>query len=457
MNSAEPRLAGAFTAVANPPAIQNNSATVSVPSRVVILHVRGRGKATAVATPKAITGTATENTASIRVTPPDSPHASILLFRNDMHIATFPAQKDPITYTDATAWVNPGLGYRYAAQTVALDGSLSERVEAIVQTPAKYPDLVVGDFGVAPGTQNIKPGDLVRFEAVLKNQGDGATPNPTPASVGMWDSSLTITFRVNGKVVGWGGDTGQSPLAAGAERLIKITGGPTPTRGWIAEEGTHVLQAQADDIWRIGSERRRENNLATKTLTIGDYKGLLQMESRPAPGSFNLESGNPLDWVHFAGWKDGGKILRKNGANLIGDVAQTGNGHVAVNPGCAVHLQPANNRAGLWGNGVGNGYEFEVPAGTKERVLKVFVSASNGGKGEFSAELSDASAPLFVDTGWNGDQFQSWSAVPGEFSAVYTLRFRAASENQTLKVRWRLADEPNRFLAQIRLQAAVLY
>jgi hypothetical protein len=39
---------------------------------------------------------------------------------------------------------------------------------------------------------------------------------------------------------------------------------------------------------------------------------------------------------------------------------------------------------------------------------------------------------------------------------VYTIRYRAGSPNQNLKVQWILDGEPNQWLGQARLQAATL-
>jgi len=50
----------------------------------------------------------------------------------------------------------------------------------------------------------------------------------------------------------------------------------------------------------------------------------------------------------------------------------------------------------------------------------------------------------------------TWAPVPGDFSVVYTIHYRAASASQTLKVEYKLEDEPNRSLAQARLGAATL-
>jgi hypothetical protein len=121
-------------------------------------------------------------------------------------------------------------------------------------------------------------------------------------------------------------------------------------------------------------------------------------------------------------------------------------------PVCAL----SDTDASLWWNGVGHGYTIAAPAGTDERILRVYVGGIEGGRGKLTAHLSDGSAPDFVSTTWNGNRSFDWSPVPGGFTAVYTLRYRAASPGQMLHVAWSLDGEPNRFLGQARLQAVTL-
>lgn len=127
------------------------------------------------------------------------------------------------------------------------------------------------------------------------------------------------------------------------------------------------------------------------------------------------------DWVCFSRWDDKGTLSRKRGANRIGDVAKLSQGYVAVNPGCSVQLVRSDgegveaterSHAGLWCNGVGNGYTFSVPADKTERVLRVYVSGINGVRLAFSAALSDDSAPGFTCESWDGNRARPWSPVP---------------------------------------------
>jgi hypothetical protein len=77
--------------------------------------------------------------------------------------------------------------------------------------------------------------------------------------------------------------------------------------------------------------------------------------------------------------------------------------------------------------GTGNGFEVTVPADTVSRGLKVYLGLSQAG-GKLEATLSDGSATPIVDT--------SLVNNVGTSNYVYSLNFRAASNGQTLTVRW---------------------
>lgn len=459
---------GAFVKSGDTPKVINGQLALNVPSRVVVLQLRPTGLAAGASAPlppSRLSGTATENAIHVQVeVPKDSQADCVLLYRNDRHIATLPVS-GTIDYADNSAWIRPALGYRYTARTVASDGRMSLPIDGVIVTPNRRPDLVVGTFGpkLKEG-ESIRPGDAISLEGEIRNIGDGATPQPAEPHAGMYDSTVSITFQVDGKTVSWGGEN--KPFSPGETRTYTGAGGPNKSHTWTATEGTHILRATVDDINRITSERTKTNNLATRSITVGEFPGMLELESRPAPGAVDLASEGSLDWVAFGGWKETGKTSRRRDARLIGEVSQIGEGHIGITGGSPIALSwqdaegtasAENNHEGLWGNNVGNGYAFTVAAGKEDRVLRLYVSGINGARGVLSAELSDGSAPEVTCNAWNGNRANDWSPVPAGFSAVYTLRFRAATENQTIRVRWKMDSEPNRFHGQIRLQAATLF
>lgn len=453
---------GAFSKQAKTPKLVNNKLNIKVPSALKIIQLRPLKKATgaAPATP-VVSGNGTSDSVTVNVSLPEKSGAeSVLIFRNDWHIATIPA-KTKVSYTDKSSWIRPGYGYRFAAQTVAKNGLTSKKVETVIKTPNKFPDLIVGDFG--PVKTNINPRDMVQFKGAIVNVGNGSTP-AADKSAGMYSPSAAITFQVDGKTVSWGGEKGDKPMRPGQSNSVIASGGPNGGK-WKATPGTHILRAFIDDVNRIPAEGSESNNTASKTITVGDYAGKLYVESRPALYKVELAKEGTLDWVAFTAWKDKGSLARKKGANLISPVAQVGKGHIALTGGSPLNMnwtggegkaEASNSHMGLWGNCQGNGFTFSVPADSQERVLKIYVSGIEGIQGEFSASLSDNSAPKVIDDSWHGNRAKHWSPVPGDFSAVYTVKYRASKPGQKLTVSWTLKSEPNQFRGQIRMQGATL-
>ena len=79
-------------------------------------------------------------------------------------------------------------------------------------------------------------------------------------------------------------------------------------------------------------------------------------------------------------------------------------------------------------SGTSNGFLITVPADTTTRTLNLYVGGSNS-RGMLTAQLSDGSAPDFVDTGFSST---------GQYDVVYTLNYHAASAGQQLTVVWTL-------------------
>jgi hypothetical protein len=419
---------------------------VNVPPSVTIVRLTPLDKTAPkpIAAPAHIAGEATENEVRLRWDPVPGAVGYCLL-RNGWHIAT--VTQAPLEYLDQSSWLRPGLGYTYAVIAISADGAMSTPATAVVQTAARFPDLVVVDFGFQGET---KAGTKLRAFAKLKNIGNGATPHRI---------ACAATWLIDGHVIGWSTPTG--PIQPGVERLLVSDGGPG---GWTATDGVHLLTCVLDDINRLPGENKN-NNVSDRTILVGPApKGLLNGSSEAAPGSVNLTTEGTLDWVLWGvGGKDG--LVRKANAKLIAATLQkTGTGYCDATVGCPVGMnwrdgeptaEGANSHAGLWWNGVGTGHAFSAPADTTERVFRVYVAGIEGAAGTLTARLSDDSTPPYVSTR-NGNATFPWAAVPGSFSTVYTIRYRAASPGQRLTVEWKLTGEANQFIGQARMQAATL-
>ncbi len=381
--------------------------------------------------------------------------AGWFVYRNGRHVATLPP--DQTELADATAWVRPGLGYRYAVQAFDTAGNTSEAVEAVVVTPAARPDLVIDRIEPVAGGNGLQPGEPVRFAAVMRNIGAGRTPHHVP---------IGVAFRIDGRVVGW--ITDDRPLAPGESRRVVSNGGGRHGNGtWTATDGVHLLAAEVDDINRIAGETNETNNRIDRSLRIGRASpGVLEVESKPAPFDINLTEEGVLDWAHW-GLRSAEAVHGKTGADLIGRLTHKGRGHLGSTAGHPSRFtwtdgEPTASVRGvhdaLWLNGVDHTYSFAVDADPSQlRELRVYVSGIEGARGRFEARLSDDSAPAVVSETWDGNRTRkTWAGAPGGFNAVYTVRFRPHETGARLVVTWRLAAEPTSWRGQARLAAATL-
>jgi len=109
---------------------------------------------------------------------------------------------------------------------------------------------------------NPAPGDVVRFQAVVKNQGNAATPA---------NSWIGVPFWVDSALTSWASGPTQA-LAAGDSIVLTANDGPGGVSTWTATAGSHNVLAQADDAKRI-AESDRSNNFLTVSLNVGSGGG----------------------------------------------------------------------------------------------------------------------------------------------------------------------------------------
>lgn len=117
------------------------------------------------------------------------------------------------------------------------------------------PDLIVTDISYNP--RNPITGDEVTFQAVIKNQGMGASPSGVIHGV---------VFIVDGTIVSWS-DNYITSIPAGASVTLTATGGPNSKATWSSVAGTHTIRAIVDDINRI-EESNENNNTYDKTMVV---------------------------------------------------------------------------------------------------------------------------------------------------------------------------------------------
>lgn len=190
------------------------------------------------------------------------------------------------------------------------------------------------------------------------------------------------------------------------------------------------------------------------------------LDSIPRNSAVDLSAAGAVDWVHWGLYSEA-SLNRKTGVlPQISDftpVAAGGNSNAFVyiyqfadnyngyswRDGTPV-LAVTDTHTGVWAYGVpqvGTGFEFTVPADEIERTLKVYVGAY-AAQGQFEASLSDSSAGPYLDS--------SFANKTGSGpSGAYTITYAAASNAQTLHIRWTL-QKSSRADGNVTLQAAAL-
>jgi hypothetical protein len=169
--------------------------------------------------------------------------------------------------------------------------------------------------------------------------------------------------------------------------------------------------------------------------------GLLASLSPPSGGAINgsgvlstatvdLTAVGTSDWVSWPGYES-----NASGRQQISDIAFIGAapGVYSNDPRTLVWTNGTSNACGSSANGVSvsgtsNGFLVTIPADTIVRTVKLYVGGTNS-RGMLTAHLSDGSAADFVDMGLSST---------GQYDAVYTLDYSAASAGQQLTIMWTL-------------------
>ena len=161
-----------------------------------------------------------------------------------------------------------------------------------------------------------------------------------------------------------------------------------------------------------------------------------------SPASVDLTATGVLDWAH---WGRSGPTSFDHKAGVtqrITDVTKIGAGGLSWFSDCPTAfswtngtpmLSVSNTTTGINTNGVvGNGFEITVPADMNTKTLKLYVGVWFT-QGRLEASLSDASAPIYIDTSLNNNAGSSFG--------LYTMTFKAASAGQTLKIRYTIQTQ----------------
>ncbi len=204
----------------------------------------------------------------------------------------------------------------------------------------------------------------------------------------------------------------------------------TPVAG---DEGSHTLTFTAT----VGNAHVSE----AVTITVAAAaEAHLQGALMPLPGRVDLSAEGREDWVHW-GRQKATTVDRKSGIPArissftgLGGTApfrfSSARTAYAWDDGTPAVLE-SGTTTGIYFMGVGNGYTLILPADPQVRTARFYVGGWQA-RGEFSATLSDGSAPPYR---------LSIDRPDGIIDRVVQLDYAAASAGQTLQVRYELMDD----------------
>jgi hypothetical protein len=175
------------------------------------------------------------------------------------------------------------------------------------------------------------------------------------------------------------------------------------------------------------------------------FLGFLSGTGVQSATTVNLTAAGTLDWAKWPNYIHkllGGGQVSTYALVGAGSVASYANDPRSVTWSDGTPTASGSDKAGISIAGIGNGFTITVPADTTARTVKVYVGGSASG-GKLVAHLSDASAPDYTDAAFFGT---------GQYDAVYTLTYQAASAGQQLLVSWTQASGSG----SVTLQGAAL-
>jgi hypothetical protein len=300
---------------------------------------------------------------------------------------------------------------------------------AVTRTTGVTLVVVAPDFGVTatPVTRTVAPGTATTYTVTVTGQNGFAGD---------------VMLSASGLPSGTSGSF-SPPVVTGGEgtsTLTVTTGAATPAGSWSV-----TVTGMAGAVTRTTGI----------TLMIGTLPaGVLTGAVAPQSGTQVLSTLGTIDWAHW-GRTSATSYTHKAGVapqissvTLVGGAVATRYNDHAVGfswTGGTPTASTTGSRTGIFVEGVNAGFRFTVPADTTQRRLRVYVGAWRA-QGRMQAQLTDGSAPMYVDT--------SVSSGTTTATAIYTFLYRAAGPGQTLTITYTLnsAASPS----NVTLQAATL-
>ena len=337
-----------------------------------------------------------------------------------------------------------GVTADFSPAVVTGSGTSTLTLTTAAATPfGNYPITIIAASGVLTHTANItlvvsdtdfvfSGGPANRFLPVGGNVGQIVTVSALPGFIG------TVALAVSGLPAGVTGAFNPGTIAASGSSTLSLSAAPGTTPG----NYPLVLTATSGTL----------NHTANVTLVITStgVAGSLAGSSAAPPGAAQLTAEGTLDWAHW-GWQNATDFNHKNVTQQISNFTALGGGGATRygNNGTGFTwtdgtpvASVSNTTTGVFISGRDRGFRITAPADTTVRTLRVYTGVWMV-QGRVLVQLSDGSAPDYIDTSLNGI-----------VSKVFTFTYKAASSGQTLMVT--ITQTSDEIIGNLNLQAATL-
>ena len=268
----------------------------------------------------------------------------------------------------------------------------------------------------------------------------GGTPSPMDTQAPSVPTSLGVTTTSSTSVtLGWMASTDNVGVMAyqifrGAT-LVGTTSSTSYTDQGLTPCVNYSYTVKAYD--GAGNVSGASNLVsATSTSSGGGACGSLVGSLATPVGPINLTSEGIRDWAHW-GLNSSISFDHKGGVGQqISNYTPLGTTSVktlANNPTAFTWsdgtptISATNTKTGVFVVGLNKGFQIAVPADTTSRTLRIYVGLWKA-QGKLEATLSDGITPAYADTSLDG--------TSGTKNGVYTVNYRAASDGQTLTIKY---------------------
>jgi hypothetical protein len=340
-------------------------------------------------------------------------------------------------------------GLYTSAQTVTLQAAPGTTIRYTVDGSEPTPDSpvyevpLVVDRSLTLRARAFRDGwtpSPVLLASYDLNYGTLSTPSAAPRA-GIYASSQVVTLQA---------DPGAT--------IRFTTDGSLPTAASFLYSGPITVDASVTIKARAFRPDWTSSPVLTETYTIDGSHTLELLQYTVEDTSLEVQhtSADALDWVH---WGGSTTPDRKAAATpLISELAVMGTATAyqdsfisyGWSDGDGTPATASGVHSGLAASGIGNGFQFTVPAATTVRTLRLYVGAARG-VGTLTVNLGDAPVATFVDS--------SVDTYDRNYK-TYEIDFRASSPGQLLTISFvqsrDYGTEDNGIPGFITLEAAVL-